>query len=345
MELSQRKKDILSAIVKMYILSGEPIGSKILCASLQNAPSSATLRNEMSTLCDMGFLEQPHTSAGRIPTALGYRLYIESLMNKDELNLEHKRYIDESLASIHSDPEKITETASRVISDITGLPSIAANISSVLPRIKRVELLKMGKTLAMVILITTDGRSRSRLVHTNKELDSPLISKFDEIIKQKVKGKTIEDFTPAHLQMIYMAAGMDAMALMPLLSAVFDMTTDIINSAVTLSGQSNMLSLGWNKNDAEKMITLLKSRDVVKQLFDSQSSNIGVLFGKDTEYSALCPSSIIYAKYGMESGASGCIGVIGPTRMSYELIIPSIEYTAKRVDSLLNETYKDMEGF
>ncbi len=345
MELSSRKKAILSAIVKMHIASGEPVGSKILCSILENAPSSATLRNEMSTLCDMGFLEQPHTSAGRVPTARGYRLYIESLMNRDEINAEHKRYIDEALSLSNSDPEKITETAGKVISDITGLPSIAANISSVGPRVKRVELLKMGSRLAMMILITTDGRSRSRLVHTIHDLDTHLIAQFDDIVNSRIKGKSIEDLTPAAQQNIYVAAGINAMCIMPLLSSLFDMITDIMNTNVTVSGQSNMLSLGWHKNDAEKIISLLKSRDTLKQLLSKDASPLGVVFGKDTEYSALCPSSIIFAKYGKEQNAAGCIGVIGPTRMSYELIIPSIEYTAKRVDSLLSETFKDMEGF
>ena len=264
MELSSRKQAILSAIVKMHIASGEPVGSKILCQVLENAPSSATLRNEMSALCDMGFLEQPHTSAGRIPTALGYRLYIESLMNRDEINAEHKRYIDESLSLAHSDPEKITKTASKVISDITGLPSISANISVAGPRIKRVELLKLGSRLAMMILITNDGRSRSRLVHATTDLDEAAVSRFDEIIRARIRGKNIEDLTPAAQQNICIAAGLDAMSLMPLLSAVFDMVTDIINTSVTVAGQSNMLSLGWHKSEADKIISLLQIKDIMR---------------------------------------------------------------------------------
>lgn len=345
MELSGRKKAILSAIVKMYISSGEPVGSKMLCEILENAPSSATLRNEMSKLSEMGFLEQPHTSAGRVPTASGYRLYIESLMNKDEINAEHKRYIDESLSASDCNPEKITETAGKVLSDITGLPSIAADISSGGPRVKRVEILRMADRIAMMILITTDGRSRSRLVHTQSDLNADIISKFDRLVSQKILRRSIEDLTPAAQQNIYIAAGIDAFSLMPLLSSLFDMVTDIINTNVTLSGQSNLFSMGWHKTEADKIISLLQSRDTIKQLFSDKAAPLGVVFGKDTAYSALMPSSIIYAKYSAGQNNTGCIGVIGPTRMSYELIIPSIEYTAKKVDSLLSETFKDMGEF
>ncbi len=345
MELSGRKKAILSAIVKLHIASGEPIGSKMLCEILENAPSSATLRNEMSALCELGFLEQPHTSAGRIPTALAYRLYIESLMNRDEINAEHKQYIDSALSRASRDPEKITETAGKVLSDITGLPSIIGNISSYGPKVKRVELLKMGSRLAMMILITTDGRSRSRLVHTQSDLDAELIAKFDKIVADKIIRKSIEELTPAAQQNIYIAAGMEAFSLMPLLSSLFDMVTDIINTNVTLSGQANLFSMSGLKSDADKIITLLQSHDTIKQLFANEVSPLGVVFGKDTMYKALGPSSIVFAKYSGGQNNTGCIGVIGPTRMSYELIIPSIEYTAKRVDSALNETMKDMGEF
>lgn len=345
MELSQRKKDILSAIVKMHIASGEPIGSKILCEILENAPSSATLRNEMSMLCDMGFLEQPHTSAGRVPTALGYRLYIESLMNRDEINAEHKQYIDSALSSTGCDPEKTPSVAVKVLSEITGLPSVAANISSGGPAVKRVELFKLGSRLAMMVLITTDGRSRSRLVHTNNEIEVNLISKFDSLVRDKVVKKNIEDLTPAAQQNIYIAAGIDALLLMPFLSALFDMITDIAEVTVSMFGQSNLFSVGWHKEQADKIWSLLHSKDALVSILSEQTGEKGVVFGKDTAYSVLTPSSLIFAKYNLGNKNTGCLGVIGPTRMSYELIIPSIEYTAKRMDALLAQTLKDMEEF
>ncbi len=344
MELSERKKAILSAIVKTHIASGEPIGSKILCEILENAPSSATLRNEMSALCALGLLEQPHTSAGRVPTALGYRLYIETLMHRDEINAEHKRYIDSALSASNCDPEKLPSVACKVLSDITGLPSVAANISTNGAAVKRVELFRMGSHSVMLILITTDGRSRSRLVHTQTEIDVELISSFDSLVRDKIIRKSIETLTPAMQQNIYIGARTGVIRLMPLISALFDMINEIAEANVSLSGQSNLFSVGWQKDDADKILSLLHRREALMSILSGQSESLGVIFGRDTDYSILGPSSLIFAKYNMGNKNTGCIGVIGPTRMSYELIIPSIEYTAKRMDILLTETLKDMEG-
>ena len=344
MELSERRKAILSAIVKTHIASGEPIGSKILCEILENAPSSATLRNEMSKLSDMGFLEQPHTSAGRIPTALGYRLYIETLMHRDEINAEHKQYIDSALSPSNCDPEKLPSVAGKVLSDITGLPSLAANISLNGPAVKRVELFRMGSRSAMLVLITTDGRSRSRLVHMPTELDTSLIASFDSLVRDRIIKKSIEALTPAMQQNIYIGAGAGVLRLMPLISALFDMITDIAEANVSLSGQANLFSVGWQREEADKILSLLHSKEMLMSILGRQPSKLGVVFGRDTDYSILGPSSLVFAKYNMGSKNTGCIGVIGPTRMSYELIIPSIEYIAKRMDTLLSETLKDMEG-
>ncbi len=345
LELSQRKKAILSAIVKLHIASGEPIGSKILCDILENAPSSATLRNEMSALCDMGFLSQPHTSAGRVPTALGYKLYVESLMNRDAVNPEHKQYIDSVLSPSNCDPEKMPDAACKVLSEITGLPSLVANISANGPAVKRVELFKMGNRSAMLILITTDGRSRSRLVSIPTVMDADLVAKFDKLVTARILKKRTEELSPAAQQNIYIAAGMDALPLMPLLSSLFDMISDINNTNVSMAGQTKLFTLGLGKADADKIISLLGSRDTLMSILADDVSPVGVIFGRDTVYSVLHPSSIIFAKYNAGEKNTGCVGVIGPTRMSYEQIIPSIEYTAKRMDSLLTATFKDMEEF
>ena len=153
MELSERRKAILEAIIKSYISSGEPIGSKMLCEILENAPSSATLRNEMNALCDLGLLSQPHTSAGRIPTNDGYRLYINTLMDKGEIGDSTKEVIDENLNFSNCDPEKLPEKAAATLSLITGLPAFSAKLSDNNCFVKRTELLPMGNNSTMLIVI------------------------------------------------------------------------------------------------------------------------------------------------------------------------------------------------
>ncbi len=342
-ELSERKKAILSAIVKLYITSGEPIGSKMLCEILENAPSSATLRNEMNALCDLGLLSQPHTSAGRIPTTDGYRLYVNTLMDKPEVSEDIKKSIDENLGFSNCDPEKLPEKAVETLSKLTGLPVFSAKISDAGVTLKRIELLPMGKSSAMLIIITSDGRSRSRLCHMNSTLTSALISEFDRLITRRVLNMDLELLSPATMQSITVQSGLNILNLMPLITALFQMVQDIKNSCFNLKGASNFFTMGLDRASADKISTLLNHHDTLMSLISKNAQPISVVFGSDTEYSALQPSCIILARYGIPGRDIGCIGIIGPTRLSYEKILPSIEYTVDKINELLSNTLKDME--
>ena len=343
MELSERKKSILSAIVKHYITCGEPIGSKMLCEILENAPSSATLRNEMNALCDLGLLSQPHTSAGRVPTDDGYRLYINTLMQKSEIGKELKESINESINFSNCDPEKLPEIAAKTLSEITGLPTFSAKISDSGVTLKRIELMPMGNRSAMLIVITSDGRSRSRLCHIPTLLTASLISEFEKLIASRVLNCDLDTLTRASMQSITASSGLNILNLMPLITALFGMVEDIKNSGFSMTGASNFFTMGLDKASADRISTLLGSHDTLMKLISENDRPISVVFGSDTEYSALKPSCIILARYGVKDRDIGCIGVIGPTRISYEKILPSIEYTVKRINELLSNTLNDME--
>ena len=343
MELSERKKSILSAIVKHYINCGEPIGSKMLCEILENAPSSATLRNEMNALCDLGLLSQPHTSAGRVPTDDGYRLYVNALMQKSEISEDLKESINESINFSNCDPEKLPEIAAKTLSEITGLPTFSAKISDSGVTLKRIELLPMGNRSAMLIVITSDGRSRSRLCHIPSLLTASLVSEFEKLIARQVLNRDLDTLTRATMQSITVSSGLNILNLMPLITALFQMVEDIKNSGFTMTGASNFFTMGLDKVSADRISTVLSSHDTLMKLIAKNDRPISVVFGSDTEYSALRPSCIILARYGVKDKDIGCIGVIGPTRISYEKILPSIEYTVKRINELLSNTLNDME--
>lgn len=343
MELSERRKAILEAIIKSYISSGEPIGSKMLCEILENAPSSATLRNEMNALCDLGLLSQPHTSAGRIPTNDGYRLYINTLMDKGEIGDSTKEVIDENLNFSNCDPEKLPEKAAATLSLITGLPAFSAKLSDNNCFVKRTELLPMGNNSTMLIVITSDGRSRSRLCALSAELTATLINEFKELITAEILGKPLQFFNKANMQNITVCLGFNLLSLMPLITALFEMLEDIKNSCFSIKGTSNFFTMGLNRNDADKISSLLSSEDTLLSLINDSDKPVSIVFGSDTQYSALKPSCIILARYSVGGRDIGCLGLIGPTRLSYEKLLPSIEYTAQKVTDLLSNTLNDME--
>ncbi|MBQ2237761.1 MAG: heat-inducible transcription repressor HrcA [Clostridia bacterium] len=342
MELSPRKKAVLSAIIKNYIETGEPVGSKILTELIENAPSSATLRNEMSELCNLGFLEQPHTSAGRVPTSRGLRLYVNSLMNPVKLSESAKRFIDEGLADINCDPEQIPAKVGRIISDLTGLPAISCIITEEEITVKRIELLPIGLRSMMLLIITSDGRARNRIFRTSVQLNDSVLDNFNDICKRKIRGKAVTELNKPYMQNVIAAAGIDSLTLLPLLTAVFEMAGEIENSSVNLSGETCLYNISADEESARKIISLIKRRDPIISLMNSIPDNAGVVFGSDTKLEELSSGTIVAARFGAKS-IKGTLAVIGPHRISYEEVIPSVEYAASRLTTLMGEALKDME--
>ena len=342
MELSERKKNILAAIIKAYILTGEPIGSKMLCDILENAPSSATLRNEMSSLCNMGLLHQPHTSAGRVPTPSAYRLYVEDMMQLGEISQSDKEIIDSALTKTNCDPETLPNAAAKMLSGLTGLPVIAANISKNGPRIKKVEYMRLGQHSLMLFVVTSDGRTRSRLCHIESGCDSVDFSLFEKILCDKILDRSLNELSPAVMQNIFISAGSGAFSLIPIFSFLFDMISGIRESDISIAGQSNIFAFCPNRENAEKTISLLTHKDTLLDIISQTDAELGIVLGAETSYSALAPSSIVFAKYG-SNDYTGSLCIIGPTRMSYEHIIPCLRYTVERLSNLLAVSLKDME--
>ena len=342
MELSPRKKAIIAEIVKAHIENGEPIGSKILASRLENPPSTATLRNEMSELCELGYLEQPHTSAGRVPTSKAYRLYVTELMEKNTLSEESKAVIDNMIETVRPDPESLGTSAAEILSELTGLPVISASGVQVGVRIKKASLMPMGRGTAVVFVITNDGRTRSRLIRISSQLTTALVDKFTEIIENSVCTRDVNHLDMAYLQSIVVSAGLDALELAPLLSCVFDMAAELKTAQVNMGGAANLLSVCPTDVQARRLLDLLQTGETVSDILSRVTEPVGVVFGDDTRYSELEPTGMIVASFGKGSEL-GRIAVIGPTRMAYGDILPSVEYIAQRIGGIMTEVLKGLE--
>lgn len=343
MELTPRKQAVLKAIVKAYIETGEPVGSRILTELLDNAPSSATLRNEMSELCELGLLHQPHTSAGRVPTAQGFKLYVDSLMQKNQLSSEIAQKIDKALGEINCEPEGIPSKAAEILSGLTGLPSIACIITDRSPKIKRIQLLPIGRSSLMLLIITDDGRTRNRIFRLNSDLSDESKECFENICNGYIKGKTVDNLTKGYMQSVIARAGIYSLSLMPLFTGVFETASEIEETAVHLSGEKALYNISADEQTAGRIMSLINRRDPIVSLLENIGDGAGVVFGRDTVYSELFSDTVIAAKFSGADKYKGYIGVIGPTRLSYEEILPAIEYTAKELTKIMNTAQKDME--
>ena len=327
MELTPRKQAVLKAIVKAYIETGEPVGSKILTELIENAPSSATLRNEMSELCELGLLEQPHTSAGRIPTSSGFKFYVSKLMPTGEISDEDKAYIDAAFEKITETPEKIPAAVGKILSDMTGFPVISCLMTNNAAVVKRVECLRVSRNSVMLLVITNDGRTRNRIVRLSQSITEELLDRFYEIVDQKIKRKEICGLTKGYMQSIIALSGLDAFSLMPLITAVFETVSEIENVSVDLSGLSKLYDISGNEENARQILSLIESRDPIISMFKSVGD--GVIFGSESGYSFFGDGSIIAASFNSFDKYCGYIAVLAPKRISYERIIPNIEYIAK----------------
>lgn len=343
MDLTDRKKIILSEIVKAHITYGEPVSSKYLCENIGLGLSSATIRNQMSELCEMGYLSQPHTSAGRVPTAAGYRLYVTGLLDNTTPPSSMKDSIDLAIKKVSNDPENITATAGQVLSELTGFTTVAMTIPEENAFVKRVELLPMGKRMALLVLVTSDGIARSRICRTGENLTTEAIKTFDRIVAVDVVGKELSEFDGVFLQTMTAKMGNNILVLMPLISALFEMIDIVRSSELNLKGESNLYSV-YNKDaDARRLVEFISRRDAILSILSDIPDPVSVIFGDDYEIEEFKPSSMVVAKFGGGKNRLGRIGVIGPTRMAYEDLIPSISYFARQLGKVLEQSINDLD--
>lgn len=343
MELTPRKQAVLKAVVKAYIETGEPIGSKILTSLLENAPSSATLRNEMSELCSLGLLHQPHTSAGRVPTVGGLRLYVNSLMGKGDISDSEKKFIDETLSSVYCEVEQIPAAAAKILSKLTGLPAISCTVSNKVPIIKKIELLPVSRYSVMLLIITDDGRTRSRVFRQSGDFSASSKKLFEEITKKYLISKPIDELNPGYIQSIAATAGTSALELIPLFTAVGDTVAEISMRDVSLQNEGALYNICASDTTARKITSLINSGDPIISLFEDIEDGVQAVFGADTDYEDLDRETIVAAKFNVTDKYKGYIGVIGPNRMSYEKIMPVTLYIAKKLSAVMSEAQKDME--
>ncbi len=343
MELSSRKQAVLKAIVKAYIETGEPVGSKNLTLMLENAPSSATLRNEMSELCELGLLKQPHTSAGRIPTIGGYRVYVNDLMGKDNIPENEADFINRELSALHCEPEEIPAAAAQMLTKLTGLPAFSCIINISPPKLKRIELLPISRATVMLLLITEDGRTRNKIFRQSKDFSPEAKKCYDEIVQSKIKGKQVNELTKAYMQSLIASAGIYSLEIMPIIAAIFEMAANIEETDLTVKGKNALYSTSASEEDATRILSLLNRRDPIISILEGIGDNIGVVFGADTGYNELRDGALVASRFSVSDKYKGYIGVIGPNRISYEQIMPDIEYTAERLTEIITQAQKDME--
>lgn len=335
MKLDERKLAILAAVVYEFIKTGEPVGSKtILSASGLNV-SSATIRNDMAVLEKMGFLEQPHTSAGRVPTYYGYRLYIEKLMHPHALSSSEKRDIDQKLLSGGATAESVLENAAELLSDATGLAVVNADNLLQFSVITRVEVVPAGRKLYALLMITSTGSVKNKLCRLEFDLSEEQMQFFGKFINDHLKGINVEKLTPGMLQNMAIALGGYMISLSPLLYAVYELGEEFARNHVHVRGEQKLLNASGI--DSGEIIRFINERQELSRLLSGAMNGLQVLFGKESDVFAVTNSSMIVTPYQVGKEQGGTLGVIGPLRLDYQTVIPYMQYFSESVTKLLSD--------
>lgn len=338
MEPTQRKMKVLEAVVEAYIQTGEPVGSKALCEILDFNVSSATVRNDMAELASLGLLEQTHTSSGRVPTELGYRVYLDKLMKPYPLNQREKTAIGDTLYLNANTPENLLETTAEMLSKITGCAAVAASPSGEQAVIKRVRFVQTGSYTALVVLITSTGSVKTKLFRCDFLVTPQLIEMFDRIMNEKLENMPVTAISPAFMQTTAVSLGEISMIVPNMLLAVHDAAKDAASTGVFIKGQSNLFTMPELASaDGKKVMELLGHSSELAKLLSTDNNKADVLIGSEIHNPALVNLSFIVTHYRASSECSGALALVGPVRMNYPKMIATLEYVTDTVGTLLGE--------
>lgn len=332
--LDERKTQILCAVIEEYIRSGEPVGSNSVLSRLGVKVSSATVRNDMSVLEQLGFLEQPHTSAGRIPTYLGYRYYIDNLIMVKPLSAKEKHLIDSMLKKGEYTGQAVIDNAVNALSELTQLAAVSKSNMPTFSVITRVEVIPAGRRLYALLIITSAGTIKNKICRVEFDLDYQQLEFFEKFINENLKGIQLEKMTPAMLQNLAVAMGGYMMTLSPLLTALYELSAEISNSDINLKGEQKLIESGVKADDVVNLIT---HKNELDELLSRAFDGIMVVFGKEKGNFAITNSSMILSPYKVGDKQAGSLGVIGPVRLNYAEIIPHIQYITNSITKMLNE--------
>lgn len=337
-ELTERKKRILAIIIERYIATGEPVGSKLICSQMGNAVSSATIRNDMADLVEMGLLAQPHTSAGRIPSQDGYRYYVDNLMANYELGTDEQERIKVWLSSFSGEPDKLLEKAGSILAELTGCVAVSSSPADSEAFIKRIELVPLGNHTAMIVLLATSGILKSAVVRSDAEINMDVAEVFYNVCQSYFNGKCVSSIGTPFIQTLVASLGDKAFIMSPFFCAIADLCDAVKTTEIHLKGQNNILNHSELSEDAFRLMDFLHRGTPLENLLYSHKKPLTVAIGSENTYRELKNSSTVFSKYSVGERDSGSIGIIGPTRLDYAHLIPTIKYLAGVIGTLLTET-------
>lgn len=342
--LTERQRSILQSIVENYIRSAEPVGSRTIAKHSQIKYSSATIRNEMADLEELGYLEQPHTSAGRIPSEKGYRYYVDHILKPDQVSAKDLESFREIFKQRYFEIDQSIRQAALILSELTNYTAIILGPEIFQTHLRQLQIVPLDLERAVAILVTDTGKVEHKLVSIPEGVSVNQIEQLVNFINHRLSGITI-----AELQARIFNELSDAMRrnleqyeqLQKLFVQLFSATTNV-EDRVFLGGKMQILSHPEFRDleKAKMIFELLDQNETVVQLFHTSSKGLQVRIGSENNHDLVNQCTIITAPYEIDGKVVGSLGILAPTRMEYGKVIGLLQVISRDLSTLLNHIYR-----
>lgn len=346
-ELSERKKLILKAIVNAHIEGGEPVGSKYILESHQLSCSSATIRNEMAELEEMGYLEQPHTSSGRVPSELGYRFYVDSLIDSYAMTAREVMQINNLLKIKMGELDQILDTASKLASTLTNYTGIAIRPKAASASFERFETVYIDPHNLLLIMMNGTTLVKTQNIRCEEPVDPELVAALGRTLNENMAGYAAGEVTFSMMMQMETDMGGRQEPLHTALKVIYKVTGELDGGELKLSGLNRLLQYP-EYSDSEQLgqlIGALESKDEILDLV-GESAHMGdedgvkVVLGSESSVKVMNQSAIVFKKIKKNGRTVGAVGIIGPLRMDYAKVLATIDSLGGNIANLLDEETK-----
>lgn len=342
MDLNERKIKILEAIINDYILSAEPIGSRTIAQKYDWGLSAATIRNEMSDLEDMGFIIQPHTSAGRVPSDKGYRLYVDTLMRRRELTDEESDYLEEIIFSNINRIDYLMRETAKALAYLTNYTTVVSEPHVKKVSIKHVQLVPLDDNSVLLVLVNDSKTVKNQIIRLNRSPSPEALNALTDILNKHLRGASINMIDNRLFEKLECGFGEYVNLLKPILEAVVNSLNYGEDIQLYTSGIKNILAFPEfsDINKAKNLFQALEEKDLLIALLGNNNGdddNIKIIIGSENEVIHMQNCSVIKANYRMDGQVFGNIGIIGPTRMDYAQAISILNGIVSKINNIIRE--------
>jgi heat-inducible transcriptional repressor len=341
--MTERQGEILRAIVKEYVASGEPVGSQVLVEKFGMAYSPATVRKEMSVLEQMGLLSSPHTSAGRVPTDRAFELYLADLVNLFEITLNQKAELEDLYRSAALQLDQLLKTTAQMLAQTSKFAGIVLAPNSVGTSIKRIELVSIMESLVLMVMVSSSGAVYEKKIKLDRPVNQEELYKISRYLNQNLKGLEIGDVQQRGLEFLQ-----SSLADLGELSDIGLAVTQAIvynppDQTIHIEGDANLYrkiyDLTPDRRKAERIIAQLANKDYIASIFERMKNlpRVGSQVGLNIDGEIVSGITVLGKSYSLSGKSVGALGVIGANRMPYEKIIPALDYSSQILSNVLSE--------